>query len=627
MSLLQMSVSGALMIAVTVILRALLRRFIPKRTFLVMWGVVILRLMVPYSLPCAFSVYSLPALECAEEPEKAPDKPIIIKPVIPENGAENENTAPISPAVREPGTEIPETPSVNVPVIIWLAGMILCAGYFTAAYIKSVRVFSQSLPAENYYAKRFREEHRTLRRVSVRVSDRIKAPLTYGILRPVVLLPSKTDWSSSDDLKYVLTHEYVHIRRFDGVYKLALIAALCVHWFDPMVWLMYFLANRDIELSCDEAVVRTLGYKSRSAYAMALIRMEENGVSAPLGNGFSQNAIEERIVMIMKMKKITLPMFMLAAILVVGTTAAFATTAKTPSESEGTNVTSEATKTADTESITQSGSQEYCPPLKNYTRELDRTGEYTFIPAKYGDKVYAVEGGTVFYAGNRFGKGEVIIKCDEEHYTYYSNLNAFRISVSSRETGSPNFRRFNNIAVSAGDTVEAGQLIGYAGIDPWTGECGLGFKDSFEQPRHFTHASNLPDPVESFTKVEKRVNSDGTWYKVYFGGYMFYSAEHMDEVRAIEGGTVIYTGESGGYGNIAVIEHDNNCDIYAHLDADGGYAVKAGDTVEEGTLIGYVGNSGDTDEYGVGYDNFYSVYDCLRCLIEFRLGEQPPVQD
>ncbi len=625
MSLLQMSVSGGLMIAVTVILRGLLRRFIPKRTFLVIWCVVILRLLVPYSLPCAFSVYSLSALECTKEPEKTHEPDIIIDLVIPENA----DTAPIAPAYPAPSSspEIPAAPFVNIPVVIWLAGMILCAGYFTAAYIKSMKVFTQSLPAENDHAKRFSEEHRTLRRVSVRVSDRIKAPLTYGIFRPVILLPSQVDWIGNDDLKYVLTHEYVHIRRFDGAFKLALTAALCVHWFDPMVWLMYFLANRDIELSCDEAVVRTLGYNSRAAYAMTLIRMEENGVSVPIGNGFSKNAVEERIVMIMKLKKTTLPMIILSAFLVVGTTTAFATTAKTPSKAEGSDVTNEETYSAETlesgsndteaestpaetaeqaetrpseisesaeettdapaaaadaKPLTQSVPQEKLSPLKSCAGELDRSGAYTFIPANPEEEVYAVEDGTVFYAGYYFSYGNlIIIKQAEDHYTFYAHLNAD-----------------NGIAVNTGDTVKAGQLIGYTGTSGAATQYGLGFEDRFEIPGSFTGAAGVLDPVKHFDKVEKRENSDGRQYT-------FYSAEHMAQVCAAESGTVVYTGEYGSYGNIVVTVHDDYFyDIYSHLEDDAGFAVKEGDIVEKGTLIGYVGNSGDTDEYGVGYENF-----------------------
>ena len=71
-------------------------------------------------------------------------------------------------------------------------------------------------------------------------------------------MPTSTKWENTDSLAYVLAHEYVHIRRFDSIRKLVLIVVLCVHWFNPLVWVMYILANRDIELSCDEAVVAVL---------------------------------------------------------------------------------------------------------------------------------------------------------------------------------------------------------------------------------------------------------------------------------------------------------------------------------------------------------------------------------
>lgn len=163
---------------------------------------------------------------------------------------------------------------------------------------------------------------------SSRQSDRVSSPLTFGVLRPVILMPKSTDWSDEGTLRFVLEHEFVHVQRFDALSKLALIAAVCVHWFDPLVWVMYVLANRDLELSCDETVVHRFG-SARADYARTLIRMMEtrSGV-APLCNGFSKNAIEERITAIMKTKKTTIISFVLAAVLITGTAAAFATSAQ-----------------------------------------------------------------------------------------------------------------------------------------------------------------------------------------------------------------------------------------------------------------------------------------------------------
>lgn len=181
---------------------------------------------------------------------------------------------------------------------------------------------------ENDFIKSWLNTHQQKRPISIRQSSRFSAPLTYSVFRPVILMPTSTDWENTKALQYVLAHEYVHIRRFDSITKLVLIAALCVHWFNPLVWVMYILANWDIELSCDEAVVRLFGETTKAAYARALISMEEirSGLT-PLCNNFSKNAIEERITAIMKIKKASIFSLVLAVALVVGVFTSFATTA------------------------------------------------------------------------------------------------------------------------------------------------------------------------------------------------------------------------------------------------------------------------------------------------------------
>lgn len=114
-----------------------------------------------------------------------------------------------------------------------------------------------------------------------------------------------------------------------AVKKLILVLAVCLHWFNPFVWVMYVLFNRDIELACDESVVRQCGEKARSAYALMLIDMEakKSGL-APFCSSFSKNAVEERITAIMKMKKMTVTSLILACGIVAGTTTVFATSVR-----------------------------------------------------------------------------------------------------------------------------------------------------------------------------------------------------------------------------------------------------------------------------------------------------------
>lgn len=321
MNLLDMSLSGAALILAVTVLRAVAIHRLPKRAFLVLWAVALGRLLIPYTLPSALSVYTLlERLTTAQEVAVG----MAINPALPVVPVANHVTAGVTPAVLAATSQ-----SVDWPRILWLVGALVCGGYFAASYLRCRREFRQALPAEHPALRAWLDAHPLRRTVSIRVCERVSTPLTYGVLRPVILLPKTMDQNDSQSLDYVLAHELIHIRRFDGVTKLALAAALCLHWFNPAVWVMYALANRDLELSCDQAVVWQFGADARAAYATALIRMEEvRGGGASLYNSFSKNAMEERIVAIMKFKKTSLAALVLAVGLVIGVTVAFATSAK-----------------------------------------------------------------------------------------------------------------------------------------------------------------------------------------------------------------------------------------------------------------------------------------------------------
>lgn len=327
MDILQMSLSAAVLISAVVIVRALTLHKLPKKTFLVLWSVVICRLLIPFSIPSRFSFYTgIDMLKRAVTETTAFTAPVKTTG-IPNMGAVPalEHTIGIGASVV----------SVSPVTVIWLIGMCACALFFIATYIKCRREFQTALPVTNDFTALWILEHPMRRPVQIRQYDKIKAPLTYGIFRPVVLLPKTTDWTDETRLRHILTHEFVHIRRFDALTKLLLASALCIHWLNPLVWVMYVLANRDIELSCDETVVQTFGETVKSAYAMTLIGMEEKkNRLTPLCNNFNQNAIEERIVSIMRMKKISLIGMILAIALVIGVTTVFATSANTAGQTD-----------------------------------------------------------------------------------------------------------------------------------------------------------------------------------------------------------------------------------------------------------------------------------------------------
>lgn len=158
---------------------------------------------------------------------------------------------------------------------IWLTGFLVCAGYFILSYIKWRREFRFSTAVTHEEAARWLAAHSMKRRIEIRQSGRISAPLTYGLIAPVILMPETTKWEEGRELSYVLEHEFVHIRRLDGATKFFLTVGLCIHWFNPLVWAMYMLANRDLELSCDETVVRRFGEDTRACYARTLRALSE----------------------------------------------------------------------------------------------------------------------------------------------------------------------------------------------------------------------------------------------------------------------------------------------------------------------------------------------------------------
>ena len=297
-TLLSMTVSASAIIAAIIVIRSLFIHRLPKRLFVILWAIAALRMLVPFS----FSV-NIP----------------------------HENTQPENTVVREfTPSESSEPDSETsgalnrelILEIVWAGGVVLSTGIIAALHLRSRRELSMALPFDDARISSRISAAKLHRKITVKVSDRVVSPLTYGVINPVIILPKSLP-ADSEEMRFALAHELVHIRRFDVLLKVVLTAAACVHWFNPLAWAMLSLAGRDIELSCDEAVLEQLGCK-REDYAMALIRLEERR-SISTGAAFGRNAVRERIEAIMKFKKTTLAGIIVSACLIAGTTTAFAT--------------------------------------------------------------------------------------------------------------------------------------------------------------------------------------------------------------------------------------------------------------------------------------------------------------
>ena len=318
MNLLEVSFYGSIFIIAVVIIRTAAINNLPKKTFLVLWEMVLLRLLIPFTIPSTFSVYTLINRSISTLTFFEAETYNIPSTISQKHFA-------IVQGMEQPPTD---NPSVSIWFVVWLVGMILFSAFFTISYLRCRIEFRTALPVNNNYAEQWLKERPLKRQISIRKSDRVSTPLTYGIFRPVILMPKQTDWENVIQLQYIFSHEYVHIYRFDSFTKLIATLALCIHWFNPFVWAMYILFNRDIELACDESVIRQFGEQSKSAYSLMLINMEakKSGL-LPFGSNFSKNAIEERITAIMNTKRITFVTLISACVIVFVTVSLFATSA------------------------------------------------------------------------------------------------------------------------------------------------------------------------------------------------------------------------------------------------------------------------------------------------------------
>ena len=311
MSLVEMTLSGGAFILFIVVVRALALHRLPKGAFLALWEMAALRLLLPFTIPLPFSLFA-PA-----------GRLTAVGGYLTAGGT----PAPGTPAVGIPAAAPVAAGTAPSPVlpVVWLTVAALMAAYFTVSYARARRRFRTSVPDDAPAVRRWLACQRLRRPLEVRQSALVSSPLTYGILRPVILLPEHMERDDEATLTYILTHESIHVQRFDAVAKLVFTAVLCVHWFNPLVWVLYVLADRDLELSCDERVMDTLGGREKASYALTLIDMEEarSQCFSPY-NHFSKLAIEERIEAIMKYKKASVLALGLAVALVIGATTAFA---------------------------------------------------------------------------------------------------------------------------------------------------------------------------------------------------------------------------------------------------------------------------------------------------------------
>lgn len=255
---LRMSMTASIVIVVVCLARLILRKA-PKKASYLLWAVVLFRLLCPLSIPSPISFL----------PQETTAQTVVSRWSDTVNTEIHQNSLPVITFSESISETIPTKESVSISpsaanktveaalppaVVLWISGM----GCFGIYSLISLRTLRQKIGVP----VRFRN--------NIYYGDTIRSPFILGIVIPKIYLPTNLLESEQE---YIIAHEEYHIRHADHLVKLLFFAALCIHWFNPMVWLAFCLFNQDMEMRCDEAIVSKMGSEKRADYCDSLLNL------------------------------------------------------------------------------------------------------------------------------------------------------------------------------------------------------------------------------------------------------------------------------------------------------------------------------------------------------------------
>lgn len=282
LKLLNLSISASWLVLAVLVLRLISKRS-PKWMNVLLWGIVALRLVLPFSIESALSL--IPSAETVS-PAAVQFDPA---PTITSGVSVIDNA--VNPSLSEHFSAVP-TASVN-PLYVWteIAGWVWLIGlgamllYALVSYLRLRRRVSVSLPIQDH----------------IYLCDAISSPFILGVVKPHIYLPSGLDEVQRQN---VLSHERAHLARRDHWWKPLGFALLAVYWFNPVLWLAYALLCRDIELACDERVIRTMDESAVKTYSTVLLAcsmLRKAAITCPLA--FGEVGVKERVKNALHYKK------------------------------------------------------------------------------------------------------------------------------------------------------------------------------------------------------------------------------------------------------------------------------------------------------------------------------------
>lgn len=291
---LNMSFTGGMVILLVLVLRLFLKKT-PKIFSYALWGVVLFRLICPYSFESIFSLLPI---------KSAPISPDIAYMAVPQIDTGilvvNQAINATLPAATPDASVNPLQIWIFLGSLLWILGMAILLTYGFVTLLRVYRRLSGAVhEGDNVY-----------------FVAGLETPFVMGLLRPKIYLPITL---STEERAYILLHEKTHIKRYDHIIRMLSFCVLAIHWFNPLVWLAFFLSNKDMEMACDEAVIGKMGSKVKKDYSSSLLSLAAGKPMAScIPPAFGKGDTKGRIKNVLNYKKPGLWMVTILMVVLIG---------------------------------------------------------------------------------------------------------------------------------------------------------------------------------------------------------------------------------------------------------------------------------------------------------------------
>lgn len=597
---------GAAALAAWAVCKLLRRAHAPSRLLCWLWLAVGLRFVLPWGIPLSLPRPQNTQLAAAADTvQELGELPLVAPP----------------PAVSAPAAALPWYARLtpwHALAAVWAVGVAVLAVRGIVGYIKLKRhVALACKTSDGCYG-----------------GACVTAPFTLGILRPRVYLPDDLQGTAR---RAVLLHEQTHIRRRDPLTKPLFYAVACLHWFNPLAWLAFCTFERDMEAACDEAAVRGRPLPERNAYCESLLHFAVQGRSTPGSLAFGQGSVKERIVHLLHYRRLGAgALAVCAAVVGLSVTACMVR----PQVEDAPATAAPPAATAETAAPTSTPAPTSMPAVTASALPTldDAANSPRFVcPVKYkyisrfatkyshrGDDLCAAEGTEIYAAADG------VVLAAQEHYSWGNFVEIDHGTNANGLRWVTLYAHMKSCAVQVGQTVTAGQVIGYVGSTGNTTGNACHFEmqvnGTLVEPRYFTaytgsDAAELTQEKadEILAEAVRRAASDqmtaADGAAALSGVDLFtlpvapppqvsgydpenghpgidFAAEEGAEVYAVADGIVTTAAYDVEKGNYVVLDHGGGLETeYQHMKS---LLVSAGQSVVQGQVLGYVGSTGNS---------------------------------